>query len=75
MMSSSGMGCLERLANVALWNRCLTRTSNPCEGCHSKAMAVELASWSSADVRPYFDTNQANILQKKELGFSTQICL
>ncbi len=61
-MSSLGMGCLTRLVNVAPWNRHATRSLNPCEGCHSKAMVVRLALRSSADVRRYFATNQANVL-------------
>ncbi len=73
-MSLSGMGCLARLAYVAPWNRHATRSSKPCEGCHSKAMSVRLASRSSADVQPYFATNQANISQKTEFGFSIRIC-
>jgi hypothetical protein len=36
-------------------------------------MAVQLASRSSADVRPYFATNQANILQKTELVFHSDL--
>jgi hypothetical protein len=66
IMSSLGMGCLARLADVAPLNRPATRSLNPCEGCHSKALAVQLAS--------RFATNQANILQKTELGFSIRIC-
>ncbi len=73
-MSLLGMGCLPRLANVAPWNRCATRSLNPCEGCHSKAMAVQLASQSSADVQLYFVINQANISRKTKLGFSIRIC-
>jgi hypothetical protein len=53
-MSLSRMGCLARLVNVAPRNRRPTMSLNPCEGCYSKAMAVQLASRSSADVRPYF---------------------
>ncbi len=48
---------------------------NPCDGCHSKVMVVRLALQLSADVRPYFMTNQANILHKTEMGFSIQIYL
>ncbi len=69
-ISLLGMGCLARLANIAPRNRCATRSSNPCEGCHSKAMAVQLTLQSSANVQPYFVPKQANILQKMELGFS-----
>jgi hypothetical protein len=49
--------------------------SNPCDGCYSKAMAVqwELDLQLSADVRPHFVTNQVNILQKNEVGFFIQI--
>ncbi len=74
-MSSLGMGCLVMLANVAPQNRHATRSLNPGEGCHSKAMAVQLASRLSADVRLYFAMNQANILQKTEFEFSIRICL
>jgi hypothetical protein len=74
MMSSLGMGCLARLANVAPWNRSLTRSSNPCDECHFKAMSVQLALQLLADVQPYIVTNQANISQKTELGFSIWIC-
>ncbi len=73
-MSSLGMGCLARMVNFAPWNRHATRSLNPFDRCHSKAMAVQLASQSSADVRLYFATNQANVSQKMELGFSIWIC-
>ncbi len=49
-MSFAGMGCLAKLANVAPWNRYVIRSPHPCDGCHSKAMVVQLDSESLADV-------------------------
>ncbi len=35
-----GNGMLGKVGKLAPWNRHATRSSSPCEGCHSKAMAV-----------------------------------
>jgi hypothetical protein len=67
-------GMLGEVGKVPPRNRRVTRSSNPCDGCQSTTMAVQLTLGSSADVRPYFATNQAKILQKMELGFSIRIC-
>jgi hypothetical protein len=73
-MSLLGMGCLARLANIASRKRHATSSLNPCKGCHSKAMAVQLDSQLSEDMQLYFVTNQVNILQNMEFGFSIRIC-
>ncbi len=57
-----GDGMLGNVGECFSTKQDVTRSSNPCDGCHSKAMVVQLDSQSSADVWPYFVMNQANIV-------------
>ncbi len=73
-MLLSLMGYFARFAKVAPRNRRAVSSSKPMDGCRSNAIMVQFALRSSADVRPYFKTNQSNILRKTALGSSILLC-